>query len=84
MSIGKRNKVDGQAMDERTRQNLYDAGCSAQFAETFAQLETDAQRLTSLRVYRRQLLDAIHADQRKLESLDFLIYQIRTNKKEQA
>ena len=71
-------------MDERTRQNLYDAGCSAQFAEAFAQLETDAQRLANLRAYRRQLLDGIHADQRKLESLDFLIYQIRTSKKEQA
>ena len=71
-------------MDERTRRNLYDAGCGAQFTETFAQLETDAQRLASLRAYRRQLLDVIHADQRKLESLDFLIYQIRTSEKEQA
>lgn len=65
------------------RQNLLDAGCTEQFANDFALLQTGEQQLANLRAYRRQLLSKIHSEQRKLETLDFLIYRIRTNEKEQ-
>lgn len=80
----KQNRVDGHHMDSKTRQNLLDAGCSKQFADDFALLQTNEQRLANPRAYRRQLLSEIHDEQRKLETLDFLIYRIRSNEKEQA
>lgn len=71
-------------MDSRVRQNLLDAGCTEQFANDFAKLQTGEQQLASLRAYRRELLAKIHNEQRKLETLDFLIYRIRASEKEQS
>ena len=63
-------------MDNRTRTNLADAGCSAELINEFDSLCSCA-KVARLREHRRQLLDDIHAGQKKLECLDYLIYQLR-------
>ncbi len=64
-------------MDEKTRTNLLDAGCDEAFIAEVAALPSTCARLCRLKAYRRELLDGIHAEQKKLECLDYLIYQLR-------
>ena len=69
--------MDGQAMDEQTRRNLEDAGCPERLIDEFDQARDNEQRTAKLRAYRRGLLAGIHTEQRKLDCLDYLIYQLR-------
>ena len=62
---------------ERTRANLRDAGCDEGFIASYEALPSDCARLCRLKERRRDLLDGIHAQQRQLECLDYLIYQLR-------
>lgn len=63
-------------MDARLKQNLIDAGCSDAFVEDFGRAASDAERLRQLKRHRSSLLGSIHAEQRKLDCLDYLIYQM--------
>jgi hypothetical protein len=63
-------------MDEKTRANLADAGCSEAFIAEYDGL-CGCARICKLKERRRELLDGIHAEQKKLECLDYLIYQLR-------
>lgn len=63
-------------MDGRTKQNLIDAGCSEAFIERFAATPTSRERLRQLQGHRKGLLGSIHSEQRKLDCLDYLIYQM--------
>ncbi len=64
-------------MDEKTRQNLRDAGCDEKLIAEIGALPSTCARLCRLKAYRRELLDSIHTEQKKLECLDYLIYQLR-------
>ncbi len=64
-------------MDEKTHMNLRDAGCDEALIAELDALPTACAKLCRLKTYRRDLLDGIHAEQRKLERLDYLIYQLR-------
>ena len=64
-------------MDEKTRENLRDAGCDEALIAELGALPSTCARLCRLKAYRRKLLDGIHIEQRKLECLDYLIYQLR-------
>ena len=64
-------------MDEKTRQNLVDAGCSADFIKAYAALNKPSVQIRKLREHRRLLLSAIHDTQNKLDCLDYLIYTKR-------
>ena len=61
-------------------QNLTDAGCSKEFIERFMLL-TESQRtaeiLKMLDEHRKNLLDGIHADERKIYCLDYLVNKIK-------
>ena len=64
---------------EAVKQNLRDAGCSDEFIVTFMHLwesGTPEEQLRLLSRQRRDLLDALHAEQRKLDCLDYLRYQL--------
>ena len=64
---------------EAVKQNLRDAGCSDEFIVTFMRLwesGTSEEQLRLLSRQRRGLLDALHAEQRKLDCLDYLRYQL--------
>lgn len=64
-------------LDERIRQNLADAGCSEEFMASFEEAGDDAERLRRLRSRRKELLVSLHADQYRLDCLDYLIYQMK-------
>lgn len=65
-------------MDEKTIANLRDAGCSEELIEQYASAASGCARICLLKQYRRELLGSIHAEQKKLECLDYLIYQLRS------
>ena len=60
-------------------ENLEDAGCDSKFAELFMALEQSGQYREQLRLlsdHRRQLLDRLHREERRIDCLDYLAYQI--------
>ena len=57
--------------------NLRDTGCSEELIEQYASAASDCARICLLKQYRRELLGSIHSGQKKLECLDYLIYQLR-------
>ena len=64
-------------MDEKTLTNLRDAGCDEALIAELDALPSSCARLCRLKTYRRDLLANIHEGQKKLECLDYLIYQLR-------
>lgn len=64
-------------------QNLNDAGCAQDVVGHFMALWEKSDRDTQLRFLRSQrrvLLDGIHAEQKKLDCLDYLIHQLEKRK----
>ncbi|MDE6259829.1 MAG: hypothetical protein K2M42_03040 [Oscillospiraceae bacterium] len=67
---------DAQAI---LRENLKDAGCDQETicrCEVLARGEKKAELMRALSLHRRALLDAVHENQRRIDCLDYLIYQI--------
>ncbi len=64
-------------MDEKTLANLRDAGCDEALVAELEALPSPCARLCRLKTYRRALLAEIHDGQKRLECLDYLIYQLR-------
>ena len=63
-------------------QNLHDAGCTPETITGFMRcVETGEAKkgLKLLEQQRRELLNGIHEGQRKLDCLDYLVYQMRKN-----
>ncbi len=64
---------------EAVEQNLRDAGCSDEFIDSFMRVWEAGTAEEQLRLLARQrcrLLDRVHAEQRKLDCLDYLRYQL--------
>lgn len=73
------NPLETQAV----MQNLKDAGCTQDGVDHFMTLWERSDRETQIRFlrhHRRFLLDGIHAEQKKLDCLDYLIYQLEKQK----
>ena len=75
-------------MTERMKQeqdvvtNLVDAGCDNKLIEQFMDyLKTGSKEagLSLLAKHRRYLLDCYHADQKRIDCLDYLLYQMNRN-----
>ena len=67
---------DAQAI---LRENLKDAGCGPDMicrCEVLAQSEKKAELMRALSLHRQTLLDAVHKNERRIDCLDYLIYQI--------
>jgi len=61
------------------RENLSDAGCDPEMIERFMKLVEQGNReagLALLAKHRKRLLDCCHAQQKKLDCLDYLVYQM--------
>ena len=61
-------------------ENLEDAGCDAALTEQFEALWAKGDQKGQMRLlngYRRLLLNEIHAGQKRLDCLDYLIYQMK-------
>ena len=59
--------------------NLEDAGCGPEVAERFLALEQAGQYRELLRLlsdHRRPLLDCLHREERRIDCLDYLVYQL--------
>ena len=60
-------------------ENLEDAGCGPEVAERFLALEQSGQHREQLKLlsdHRRHLLDRLHREERRIDCLDFLVYQL--------
>lgn len=65
--------------DQALLDNLEDADCDPEFAERFLALERSGQYREQLRLlsdHRRQLLDRLHRAERRVDCLDYLVYQL--------
>ena len=75
-------------MIERTKQeqavvaNLADAGCDNEQIEQFMDFLKSGRKkagMSLLAKHRRFLLDCYHAEQKKIDCLDYLIYKMNQN-----
>lgn len=70
--------------EETIKQNLRDAGCDeaciCEFMEDMNQ-NKEAEGMKVLHRHRSKLLDAMHREQKRIDCLDYLIYQMRKAKK---
>lgn len=60
--------------------NLKDSGCNNKFIEKFFQLKSEGnikELMYSLMKYRTELLDELHKSQRKIDCLDYLIFDLK-------
>ena len=64
-----------RAADFQLRRNLCDAGCNSEIIERFFRFQT-AGRL--LQQHRKVLLEQLHANQKRIDSLDFLLYCLKS------
>jgi len=65
---------------DRLIQNLKDAGCSPKLREAYldyGERGCDKMQLCLLAKQRAILLDKIHREQKKLDCLDYLVYQLK-------
>lgn len=75
--------LEGSKQKEAVIQNLADAGCSRESIEEYLALEengTVKAQLVLLEKHRKALLHAVHENQKKIDCLDYLIYQVRGSK----
>ena len=71
--------MDPLVSREAVTQNLVDAGCDPPLIdEVWRLLQAGRERegLALLAKHRRRLLDCCHAEQRKLDCLDYLVFQL--------
>ena len=64
-------------------QNLKDAGCNEDTIDRFMECMKNGASKEQLRIlsqHRRELLDKIHIEQKRIDCLDYLVYQIERNK----
>lgn len=70
---------------EAVIQNLKDAGCTQEMVECLVQhLDEDdmGKMLKLLEEHRSCLLSVVHEREKQIDCLDYLVYQIRRNKKQ--
>ncbi len=66
------------------RENLKDAGCDQDTicrCEVLVQEEKRGELMRVLSLHRRALLDTVHEHERRIDCLDYLIYQIERQAK---
>lgn len=64
-------------------QNLKDAGCDSKTVEKFMKLREEGdikEQLDLLCRHRCKLLDRVHREEKKIDCLDYLVYQIQKKK----
>ena len=69
-------------IDASMLENLMDAGCDEGMIERYREIAADngscgPALIRLLAPHRKVLLDALHADQAKLDCLDYLLFKLR-------
>lgn len=75
--------MNGNQEQERTVQNMKDAGCSEDTINHFLLCYQSGDIKGELKVlsnHRQTLLDKIHKGQKEIDCLDYLVYQIEKSK----
>ena len=72
--------------DASVLDNLKDAGCDEEMIERYRAIASDApecvpELVRLLAPHRKALLDSLHADQERLECLDYLLFQLRNERR---
>lgn len=65
-------------------QNLKDAGCGPETIERFLSLRRNGnlqKQMELLSVHRKHLLDKVHREEKRIDCLDYLVYQLSKCKK---
>ena len=65
-------------------QNLKDAGCTDEMVEKFMDLqanEDEEQQIRLLSSHRKQMLEELHREEKRIDCLDYLIYQMQNKNK---
>lgn len=65
---------------EILRENLIDAGCTPEVVQecmTLAQQQESAALLRVLSRHRKSLLDTVHQNEKRIDCLDYLVYQLK-------
>ena len=75
-----------EASDKQTilRENLKDAGCDPDMirrCEVLVQSKKQGELMQVLSLHRRVLLDAVHENERRIDCLDYLVYQLEKQSK---
>ena len=77
----------GEAMigysEKMVVRNLKDAGCSPEMIIKFmgyAQESKKEEQLSLLEKHRKELLDKVHVEEKRIDCLDYLVYQVRQNR----
>ena len=68
--------------DEKNKilQNLKDADCNRELIERFFMLDKNQRTFEQLKLldeYRKKLVESLHQDQRKIDCLDYLIFNLK-------
>ncbi len=66
----------------KTVQNLEDANCNSDLISKFLEYEKEnqtAEQLKLLTNHRKILLDSLHKNQKQIDCLDYLIFNIKQN-----
>lgn len=72
--------MNGNFSTRAVLQNLKDAGCSRETVEQFMRLEEEGrteEQIMLLSRHRSKLLDRIHKEEKRIDCLDYLVYQIQ-------
>lgn len=75
--------MKNEASVQAVIQNLKDAGCDAKTVERFVELEEEGktrEQLDLLANHRRQLLERVHKEEKRIDCLDYLVYQMQKKK----
>lgn len=64
-------------MDDKTLQSLQDAGCCEELIRELERLPSTCARICRLKRHRRDLLSRVHDEQRRLDTLDYLIHSMQ-------
>ena len=68
--------------EEQIHECLADAGCDKELIKQIEACQSSGRQKDELRLlgdYRRLLLEKIHAEQKKLDLLDYLVWNMKTN-----
>ena len=70
--------------EEAIVQNLMDAGCSSETVSAFLEEMKEGKLTESLRLlkkHRRYLLEFMHREEKKIDCLDYLLYELQKSLK---
>lgn len=76
--------MNGISAEEKILRNLKDAGCGDDVIENFLGLwkaGRTKEQMKLLSIHRAALLDRVHAGQKMIDCLDYLVYELKKENK---